>query len=189
MKPVNQKPQHQMNKFEITALINVVKRREQLLKSMANERASQMMNEFEVQCSSIYNFDDDAIWKKAMKSAEKVVSKANNEIISRCKEMGIPKGFEPSITIDWSNRGQNEAASRRNELRRIARTKVDALKREACSKIERMCLQTETDIISNGLSSPESKALLNGMPDICSMMPSIKANEIKLLLESKTEDY
>src|SRR5690349_5211328 len=106
-----------MTKTERTELGQLIRKRERVMKTMAAERAAQMLAEFDAQLSAIYSYDDDETWKKAHTEAEKVIEQSNEIIAARCAELGIPKEFAPSLQFGWYGRGENAVKDRRRELR------------------------------------------------------------------------
>lgn len=189
-KPVDNK----MTKSERTELGQLIRKRERVMKCQATERAAQMLAEFENQCAQIYSFDDDEVWKKSTEEAGQIVAEANETIKARCKELGIPPEFAPSLTFGWYGRGQNAVASRRAELRKVAKSKIAVIERETHTKIERISLAAQTEVIANGLVSVAAREFLEAMPSLEVLMPSIDAKEIKLITDKKnsaetSQDY
>jgi hypothetical protein len=145
-----------MSKGEREDLARLVRLREKVLKSAAAQRSVQLIADFEQQLASVYSFDQDEIWKKAVRAARQAVDEAKDVIAARCKELGIPARFAPGLDLGWYGRGENAVREIRNELRRVATTRIAALQKEACVKIELHCLELQTQIIANGLGSPAS---------------------------------
>jgi hypothetical protein len=71
-------------------LQRLVRQREKVLKSAAKQRSAELLADFENQMGSEYAFDQDAIWQKAMETAEREVKKAQVQVATRCRELGIP---------------------------------------------------------------------------------------------------
>ena len=174
-----------MSKSERVELGQLIRKRERVMKSQATERAAQMLAEFDSQSAQLYSFDDDAVWKQSVEESEKVVEKANAEIKERCGQLGIPAEFSPSLSFGWCDRGQNAVAGRRAELRRMAKSRIDAIERETQTKIERLSLVAQTEVIANGLESAAALEFLNKMPSLEILMPQIDAREIKRLSDIK----
>ena len=174
-----------MTKSERTELGQLIRKRERVMKSIASERALTLLAEFDAQSAAIYSFDQDEVWEKSAKEAEKVVTNANKTIAQRCKELGIPKEFAPSLVFGWMERGQNMVRSRRVELRRMAKSRIDAIEKEACAKIERLSLTAQTEVIANGLESAAARQFLENMPEIDVMMPTLNAVELKQIQDGK----
>jgi hypothetical protein len=172
-----------MTKTERSELGQLIRKRERVMKSQAAERAALMLAEFDAQSARIYSFDDDEIWEKATREARKIVGDSNAKIKTRCRELGIPSEFAPSLDLGWYARGQNAVASRRTELRRMAKSRIDAIECEACTKIERRSLEAQTEVIANGLESAAAREFLEKMPSLESLMPQVDAKEIKRLCD------
>lgn len=176
-----------MTKSERVELGQLIRKRERVMKSLAAERAAIMLAEFDAQSAAIYSFDQDETWAKAMQEAEKAVSDANKAVASRCQELGIPKEFAPSVAVGWMERGQNAVASRRAELRRMAKSRIAAIEKETLTKIERLSLIAQTEVIANGLESAAARQFLEKMPELESMMPTINAAELKQIQDAKSK--
>jgi isoleucyl-tRNA synthetase len=180
--------QVKMTKMERVELTQLVRKRERVLKASAEQRAYEMLAAFEQQSAAIYSFDQEEIWENATKEAQKVVAEANKRIAERCKEMGIPEEFAPGLHLGWNDRGQNAVAGRRAELRRVAKSKIDAIQQETKTRIERMSLDAQTAIVATGLESSAAKAFLNDMPTIDALMPLLDITQVKQVTDQKRKD-
>ena len=97
-----------MTKGERDDLLKLIRSREKVLKSAAEQRAAAMLAEFEQQISKIYAWDSDEVWKKALEDANVAIAAAQKIINDRCNELEIPKEFQPTISgFGWYDRGQN----------------------------------------------------------------------------------
>lgn len=177
-----------MTKSERVELGQLIRKRERVMRSLAAERAANMMAEFDQQSATIYKFDQDEVWEESTKAAQAVVDDANKKIAVRCMELGIPEEFAPSIDFGWCGRGENAVASRRTELRRMAASRVKAIELETLTKIERLSLQAQTEVIANGLVSKASRQFLENMPSLEVLMPALDVNEIKRLQDKKLQE-
>jgi hypothetical protein len=177
-----------MTKGERAELLSLVKKREKVMKSQAQERSAALLAEFDAQSAKIHHYDEDTVWNQLFTEAEAAIAKAQEEIARRCAERGIPKEFAPGIHFGWMGRGHNAVAERRAELRRAAKSKIEAMEKEALTKIERLSLQAQTDIIASGLESDGAKAFLNAMPQLDQLMPPVEIGEMQALIDArKTE--
>jgi len=173
-----------MTRAERAELGQLIRKRERVMKAAARERSSQLMAEFDTQSAQIYNFDDDEIWEKARLAAKEAIDAAQKEISARCRELGIPPEFAPGVSFGWYGRGQNAVAGRRAELRRMAKSRVEAMEQEAITKIERLSLVAQTEVIAQGLESAAAHDFLEKMPGLDVLMPPINSIEIKALIAS-----
>lgn len=174
-----------MTKGERTELGQLIRKREKVMKSQAQERSAALIAEFDQQSAKIHHWDDDTIWSQAKDEAEKAVEEARVSIAARCEKLGIPVEFAPTLQLTWYGRGHNAVAERRTELRRAAKSKIDALEKEAITKIERMSLEAQTQVIASGLESDAAKTFLNAMPSMDALMPPVEIGEIQSLIEAK----
>jgi len=176
-----------MTKGERDQLLQLVKKRERVMKSKAQERSAALLAEFDAQSAKIHHWDDDAIWARAKEEAQKAIDDAKVVVAARCQELGIPAEFAPDLNMYWSGRGHNAVAERRAELRRAAKSRIDVIEKEAISKIEGMSLDAQTEIIAHGLESDAAKLFLETMPKIEHLMPSVEVTEIQSLVEAKRQ--
>lgn len=177
-----------MTKSERSELGQLIRKRERVMKSATMERGAVLLAQFEKQSATIFSYDDDVVWKKATEVAQKAADEAQKIIQKRCLELGIPKEFAPGVDFVWYGRGQNAVAGRRSELRRVARTRIDALVKKTLTKIEHLSLAAQTEVVANGLQSDAAKAFLEKMPTLDDLMPAIDVNEIKALVEKENEE-
>src|SRR5262245_61240585 len=99
-------------------------------------------------------------------------------IAERCRELGIPKRFQPKIHSTSYGGGENASKERRAELRKVAVTRIDALAKAAKATIEHESLKLHTDLVAGALESGEARAVLNALPTIEVLMPSLTVAEI-----------
>ena len=144
--------------------------------------------DFDQQIASIYSYDQDEIWRQAHDAAEAVVADARQVIAARCIELGIPAEFAPSLGFHWRGRGRNVVKERRDELRLVAKSRIAAIEKEACTKIEMHCLQTSTEILAHGLSSAAARDFLAQMPALTQLMPPLDMHQVALMLEARKAD-
>lgn len=174
-----------MTKGERDDLVRLVKQRERVAKTAAEQRSAAMLAEFEQQISALHDFNTNEVWSAATAAAVEAAKKANEEVEAEAKRLGIPTEFRPKITFSWARRGENEYSSRRAELRRVAKAEIDALEKVARVQIETQSVSAQTQIIANGLNSEAALAFLNTLPAIESMMPPLDVSAIQAKLAEK----
>jgi hypothetical protein len=174
-----------MSRGERAELGQLIRKREKVMKSKAAERSAQMLADFDAATAKIYHFDEDAVWAEAQREAQSAIDSASAMIAARCLELGIPAEFAPGLTMYWHGRGQNAVRDRRVEMRRAAKSRIDAIEKEAISKIERLSLEAQTEVLANGLESEAARSFLNTLPPIEKMMPTIEVREVEQLIEAK----
>lgn len=169
----------QMSKAEREDLIRLVKQREKVAKTAAEQRSAAMLAEFEQKISALHSFATNEVWKAATDAAIAAAKKANDEVRAEADRLGIPKEFQPSLAYHWKSRGENEYQERRTELRRVAKAEIDALEKVARVQIESESVRAQTEIIANGLNSEAALEFLNRLPPIESMMPALDVTAIQ----------
>ena len=135
----------------------------------------------------VYTFDQDEVWQKATHEAQRVVQESQETIAKRCKELGIPASFAPSISASWQGRGENMLASRRAELRRVAQTSIAAMTKAAITKIEKQALDLRTQVVGMGLLSADAKLFLESLAPIEENMRALDFAEIEKRLEKEQQ--
>jgi hypothetical protein len=171
-----------MTKGERAELGQLIRKQERVMKASASERSAKLMAEFEQQMDETFSFNDDAVWKQAVESAKEIMADANRKISARSAEIGIPPEFAPSLSFWWNEKGQNAVKARREELRRIAKRKIEAMETEARTRIESMSLAAQTEVIAHGMKSDAAREFLERMPSLDSLMPRVSQSDISALL-------
>jgi hypothetical protein len=168
-----------MNKGEREDLQRLIRQREKVLKSTAKQRSAELLADFENQIGSEFSFDNDAAWAQAYKEAEIAIAKARTIIAKRCRELGIPDRFAPRLDLYWRNRGNdNPIEKRKEELRRMAQTRIQAIEQKAITDIEVNCLKAQEQIALSGLTSDAARGFIESLPSIEALMPALSYSEI-----------
>ena len=116
-----------------------------------------------------------------------MVQASQAAIAKRCKELGIPASFAPTISASWQGRGENMLASRRAELRRVAQTSIAAMTKAAITKIEKQALDLRTQVVGMGLLSADAKLFLESLAPIEENMRALDFTEIEKRLEKEQQ--
>jgi hypothetical protein len=171
-----------MTRAERTALARLVRAREKVAKSATSQRRAELAADFEAQLARIYSPNDDATMKEIHEAARAAEQHAAAALAQRCAELGIPKRFAPTITMNWWGRGENFLAARRAELRKVATSRLDAMEKTARTEIERASVEVQTALVSDGLTTAAARDFLGAMPTAEALMPSFTAREIAGIL-------
>lgn len=161
----------------------IIKERAKVLKAHIEAEKTKVLADFEQQLAAVYMFDQDETWKAATEKALEVVKGAQETIAKRCEELGIPKTFAPSLHASWSGRGENALKERRVELRRVAKTSVDAMAARAVVKVEQDSLDLRTQVVAMGLLSDDAKTFLNTLRPVEEAMHRLDFSEIDKALQ------
>ena len=168
-----------MTRGEREDLQRLLRQREKVQKSTAKRRSSELLADFENALAAEFSFDDDAIWAAVAKAAQAEVDKAQKRVAARCYELGIPEKFAPSLNLTWRNRGyDNSVQQRREELRRVAKSRIDALEQDAIVRIEQASVEAQTEIAVAGLTSETARDFVTRLPTVESLMPALSYEEI-----------
>jgi len=162
-----------MTKHEREDLQRLVRQREKVLKSAAKQRSAELIADFENQMGQEFSFDQDEVWERATKIAQAALAKANEQIAARCHEIGIPKRFAPGLDLSWYGRRENATKQRRDELRKMAETRIQAIERKAVTEIELSCLAAQEQIALSGLTTEAARQFVEALPKIEALMPRL----------------
>ncbi len=172
-----------MTSVERTDLRSLIRQRARLMKTQASQRALELIAEFETQLQAYFSFDEDSVWEAAYAEAEKAAQEASGLIAQRCKELGIPKKFAPSLSFGWRGQGANESKHVRADMRREAKLRIAAMEAAAKTAIEQFSVESQTELISDALTSEAAKAFLEQLPSAETLMPVLELKKVQGLLE------
>jgi hypothetical protein len=161
----------EMTKSERQLIGRLIQNREKVLKSAAHVRSAELLAEFENQMGAKYDPKHDPIWKEAYDAARRVVEKQAKIVAARCRELAIPESMSPRIVFYWSENGVSEW--RKQELRKMAKTRIDAIQKQACIEIEMASLEAQAEVIHTALTSEAAKSFVEKLPSIASLMPAL----------------
>jgi hypothetical protein len=167
-----------MTRREREDLARLARRREQLAKADARQRAAELVADVERQLAEIYP-ENDPRWSDVSAAARAAIAEADRAIAARCFELGIPARFRPSLNVNWYGRGENASAARRAELRKVATTRIAALEAQARAAIERGSVEVQTQLLAGGLETDAARAFLAAMPTADALMPPLRLTELE----------
>jgi hypothetical protein len=167
-----------MTKADRDQLIRLVKARARQAKLEAETREKVLLAEVEDQITAEYSARDE-LWDEAVAIAEEAAAKANDLIVARCADLGIPASQAPRLEMGWRSRSlQFLNPDRRGELRKLAQSKLTALTKTAKTMIDAKVLDAETALIVGGLDSGEARELATAMPTAEQLMPSLTLDDL-----------
>jgi hypothetical protein len=178
-------PARKLTRTETHDLSMIIKDRTKVLKAHAEEQAAACMAEFEAKLAAEYSWDQDEVWKSATLEAQKVIEEAQKKVAEQCERLGIPKTFAPRLGMTWEGRGENSLSQRRAELRRVAKSGIEAMTKAAMTKIEKQSLDLRTQVVSMGLLSADAKIFLESLAPVEDAMRSLDFAEIEHRLEKE----
>ena len=137
-----------MTKAERDELARLVRARAKLARTDVDSMAAERLAVFEQEVATDYRLDDDEVWKEAYAAADDAVQEARRKVQERCRELRIRDRFAPDIHMSWSRRGEHGAKWRVDELRRVAKSRLDAQAKAAKVEIERASLRVQTQLVA-----------------------------------------
>src|SRR5262249_58971200 len=78
----------------------------------------------------------------------------------------------------WYGRRENATKQRRDELRKMAETRVEAIERKAVTEIELSCLAAQEQIALSGLTTEEARQFVEALPKIEALVPRLTFAEV-----------
>jgi hypothetical protein len=167
-----------MSRTDRQQLIQLVKARARQARGEAEMREAVLLAEIEDQIAREYSARDQ-IWAEGVAIAEEAARKANDLIVARCVDLGIPASQAPVLAMQWYSRSSSFAdPKRRAELRKLAVAKLAALTKTAKTMIDRTALDAETALLLGGLDSAEARRLADTLPTVEQLMPALGLRDL-----------
>jgi hypothetical protein len=167
-----------MTKADRDALIRIAKARARQARQEADQRAKVLLAEVEDLMAAEFEARDE-MWADAVTIAEEAALKANEQIVARCAELGIPAKHAPKLQMAWSARSSSfRDPDRRGELRKVAQSRVNALTATAKTMVDAKVLETEERLVLGGLETGEAKAFIESMPTVEQLMPALSLDDL-----------
>lgn len=176
----------QMTAAERRELAGLARKRAKLAKDNVDVLAAQRLAEFERDIAATYEFGD-AAWADVTRAADEAVRAADAEVARICEANGIPSDFRPKLNLGWYGRGENAIPSRVAELRRVAKTKIDAAAKGAKSQIETSSVEIQTELLAAGLTSAAAQQFLTSMPTPADLLPTLDVVGIEKARQLETD--
>ncbi len=172
-----------MTSAERTDLRSLIRQRAKLMKAHVAQRGLELMADFERQLQTYFSFDQDEVWEAAYAEAEKAAQDASAQIALRCRELGVPKKFAPTLSFGWRGQGENASKHQRADMRREAKARIAAMEAAAKTAIEQFSVESQTDLIADGITSEAAKVFLEQLPSAEALMPVLELKQVQGLLE------
>lgn len=172
-----------MTAAERNDLRSLIRQRARLMKAHVSQRGLELLADFETQLQTYYFYDQDEVWAAAYAEAEKIAKDSNARVAERCKELGIPEKFAPCLSFGWRGQGENAMKKEHTNLRREAKAQIAAIEAAAKTKIEQISVESQTELISDALTTEAAKAFLEQLPSAEALMPVLELKQVQGLLE------
>ncbi len=171
----------EMTKHEREALAKLIRQRERLAKTAAAERSAQLLADFEQQADRHYHYNEDEVWSRVMATAKEVMARAQEEVAERCRELGIPAPFQPTIHVMWSQ--QRAAISQeRAKMRTIASRRIEQIEASARTAIERASVTAQEALLTGGLTTDAARLFAEALPSVEELMPNLDMSQLQQAL-------
>lgn len=177
-----------MTKSERDDLVRLVKQRERVAKTAAQQRSLAMVAEFEQSMNAVHRWATNDVMKATSDVIKEAAMKAAAEIEKQAEQLGIPMEFRPRITVNVMRETERVLQYRRDEMRRLAKAEIAALEQVARVQIEQASVQAQTEIVANGLDSAAAIAFLEKLPPIDTMMPVLDVTRIQAKLAERARE-
>ena len=184
-KPVTAADIRDLTKGEREALAKLIRQRERLAKTKATERSASLMADFEQQADRIYSYNEDKVWAEAVATCKAAVTDAQEKIANRCRELGIPAPFAPTVGFGWA---QQRAAigAERAKMRHVAKRRVEQIEAAARSAIETASVRAQEALLVGGLTTEAARMFADSIPTAEEMMPNLDIKDLqKAMIEER----
>ena len=128
-----------------------------------------MIARVEEQLSAEFDADD-VRWKDAIERTKKAVEELNARISAELAAEGLPARFHPGAGVQWHSQGETSEASRRYELRRLARSRIEERLAQSKADIDRAVVRIEADLLAV-TTGEEARGYLLGLPSAEDLLP------------------
>lgn len=167
-----------MTKSERDDLARLARLRAKQARTEVDQREKVQLAEVEDLITAEFEARDE-MWADAVKVAKEAERKANEVIVARCADIGIPEQFAPQVSNNFYRRSYElENPKRRAELRKRAHAQLTALTATAKTMIHKKLLEIETELITGTLETAEARAFLETMADVEGMMPALTLDDV-----------
>jgi len=178
-------PTKKLSRQEAHDIGMIIRDRAKVLRHHAEEQAAAYRMEAEEQIARMFEWSEGDLWRKANEKANEIKAAAEETIARKCEEMGIPAGFSPALSIDWTNRGTNAISRRKEELRKAARLKIDSMLKASITQIDQQSLEHRTKVVQNSSLSPEAAAFIDSFKPIEDTMKELSISDIEKAVEDQ----
>lgn len=170
-----------MTKADRESLAKLVRQRERLAKTSAAERSAVLMADFEQQADRIYSFNEDKVWREAVMAANAEVMKAQVTIADRCRELGIPGPFAPTLSVNWHQQRASVSAERA-KMRHVAKRRIEQIEASARTAIERASVAAQESLLVGSLTTESAGLFAESLPSIEELMPQLSMSDLQQAL-------
>jgi hypothetical protein len=170
-----------MTKPEREALAKLIRQRERLAKTSAAERSAVLMADFEQQADRMYAYDEDQVWRAAVLTAKEEVAKASTRIEDRCRELGIPQPFAPTLSVVWHQQRASVGAERA-KMRQVAKRRIEQIEATARAAIERASVAAQESLLVGGLTTDAARMFAESLPVVEELMPRLEMADLQQML-------
>lgn len=161
-----------LDKVEVRNLIAITKQRTRAARAEVIARAGAMLAEFERSMQDELGPQDEALG--ALHSeAEEHLAKINSLLRAKCQTIGVPTQWAPVFTVTFPAKDGTLITKRRAEMRKVATSRLAALKTNALLEIERSESTLLTELITTQLLAKPAAEWLAQLPTAQALMPDV----------------
>lgn len=172
---------NQITRHEREALAKLIRQRERLAKTAASERSAVLLADFEQQADRMYAYDEDEVWRTAVLTAKEEVAKAQVRIAERCRELGIPQPFAPTLSVEWHQQ-RASVSMERAKMRQVAKRRIEQIEATARTAIERASVTAQEALLVGGLTSDAARMFAESLPAVEELMPKLEMSQLQQAL-------
>jgi hypothetical protein len=169
-----------MTKTERAELVRIVRLNYKVARATVDQRQADVLADVEEQIATDWESHDKQ-WREACGETEDEIRDLNQRIRERFQELGLPGEDAPSVWVHNGKGGENGDRGRREELRRVARTRTAADAQKAQLGLDAAEAKMLTQLAAGALSSNEARAFLADVPEIGQLMPVLDLAQLRLM--------
>lgn len=169
-----------LTKTERAELRSLIRRRATVAKKDIDARKDALLAEFEDQLTAEFVAEDER-WAEVTQSVQRTVEDANRSLTEVFDRLDIRKDLRPYIGWNWTSRPDME--QRKQQLRRAAVRRADAMCSEAKLAVDREAVTIESRLAATALLSSEATEWLASLPQVDDLVHSLDIGAVRAELE------
>lgn len=166
-----------MSRSDQQALIKIIHARAKQAKAAAAEREAILRNEIEEHLNTEFRLRQE-VQADILAMAEEAIAKVNEQIAQSARLMGWSDRHVPRADLPYYGRFDNRSVEEADRARKLAGTRLAALRANANKVIEERALAIEESLIVGGLESDEARELVKSMPRTDELMPPLSLDDL-----------
>jgi hypothetical protein len=183
-------PNNGMSRSESVAIDRLLTQIGRTAKVQAQQRKAELLAHLEAEFAAKFEPDDlelQEVMAELEAEGQALEAKAKAAIAAKCDALGIPPRFRPWVraSVWWHNRGENVAAERRAELRRVGERAAADEELSAILAIEQRILDFRTRLTLGTVQSYEARRFTESLPAVADLMPPLTVKGVERFAQAQ----